>query len=140
MSFGLQGGPGIEQLPDHGAVYVDGVEGNAGPCGGAAGRFVVNGVWCIFLNVKNKTGGDYVKKDVPILLNLVFAGVAEPSGAPQFICFKTGEPQMGDTSYIGWSVLMASQILFSQLLGLFLANGKGRVKRRVRCWWLVWLC
>jgi L-rhamnose-H+ transport protein len=32
---------------------------------------------------------------------------------------------MGPTSYIGWSVLMASSILFSQLLGILLGEWKG---------------
>jgi L-rhamnose-H+ transport protein len=36
---------------------------------------------------------------------------------------------MGSTSYIGWAVLMASQILFSQLLGLFLGEWKGTGRR-----------
>jgi len=36
---------------------------------------------------------------------------------------------MGKTSYIGWAVLMASQILFSQLLGMFLGEWKGTGKK-----------
>jgi L-rhamnose-H+ transport protein len=49
----------------------------------------------------------------------------------QFICFKTGEPQMGPTSYIGWAVLMASSILFAQVLGLMLGEWKGTSKKTV---------
>jgi L-rhamnose-H+ transport protein len=126
MSFGLQGGPGIEQLALTTEPFTSMAwKGMPVLVVVLLGGFVVNGVWCIFLNGKNKTGGDYVKKGAPILLNLVFAGVAGIIWCSQFICFKTGEPQMGDTSYIGWSVLMASQILFSQLLGLFLGEWKG---------------
>jgi L-rhamnose-H+ transport protein len=43
----------------------------------------------------------------------------------QFICFKTGEPAMGSLSYIGWSVLFASCILFATLLGIVLGEWKG---------------
>ena len=32
---------------------------------------------------------------------------------------------MGSTSYIGWAVLMASSILFSQLLSILLGEWKG---------------
>ena len=32
---------------------------------------------------------------------------------------------MGSTAYIGWAVLMASTILFSQLLGILLGEWKG---------------
>jgi L-rhamnose-H+ transport protein len=36
---------------------------------------------------------------------------------------------MGPTSYIGWAVLMASMILFSQVLGLMLGEWKGTSKK-----------
>lgn len=133
MSFGLQGGPQIEKL----ALTTDPIT----PIAWAGipvlvvvllGGFVVNGVWCIFLNVKNKTTGDYVKSGAPILANIFFAGIAGAIWCSQFICFKTGEPKMGDTSYIGWAVLMASSILFSQLLGLMLGEWKGTSKRTMQ--------
>jgi L-rhamnose-H+ transport protein len=89
------------------------------------GGFVVNGLWCLYLNVKNKTTGDYTKKDTPLLGNLVFAGLAGAIWCSQFICLKTGEPAMGQSAYIGFAVLMASAILFSTVLGIFLGEWKG---------------
>jgi L-rhamnose-H+ transport protein len=41
------------------------------------------------------------------------------------VAFKTGEPQMGSQSYVGWAVLMASSIMFSGALGLILGEWKG---------------
>lgn len=126
MSFGLQGGPDIEAL----AKSVEPVT----PLAWAGmpvlvvvllGGFAVNGGWCLFLNAKNKTLGDYARKDAPMLPNLLFAGLAGAIWCSQFICFKTGEPQMGALSYIGWAVLMASAILFSTLLGILLGEWKG---------------
>lgn len=132
MSFGLQGGPGIEQLALTTQPFTS-VAWKGMPVLVVVllGGFVVNGVWCVFLNGKNKTGGDYVKTNAPIAANILLAAVAGAIWCSQFICFKTGEPQMGDTSYIGWAVLMASQILFSQLLGLFLGEWKGTSKQTV---------
>jgi L-rhamnose-H+ transport protein len=97
------------------------------------GGFAVNFIWCLFLNVKNRTAGDYVRTGVPVFSNLIFAAIAGAIWCSQFICFKTGEPEMGDISYIGWAVLMASQILFSQLLGMYLGEwkGTGRSTRRL---------
>jgi L-rhamnose-H+ transport protein len=89
------------------------------------GGFLVNFIWCLMLNVRNKTGGDYMKAGAPILANILFAGAAGAIWCSQFICFKTGEPAMGDKGYIGWAVLMASAILFSTLLGIFLGEWKG---------------
>jgi L-rhamnose-H+ transport protein len=39
---------------------------------------------------------------------------------------------MGATSYIGWAVLMASIILFSQLLGIMLGEWKGTSRRTIQ--------
>jgi hypothetical protein len=96
------------------------------------GGFAVNFIYCVILNIKNKTGGDYVKSGAPIVANLFFAGLAGALWTSQFICFKTGEPPMGAFSYVGWAVLMASMILFSTLLGIFLGewnNTSGRTKK-----------
>jgi L-rhamnose-H+ transport protein len=96
------------------------------------GGFVVNASWCLILNVKNKTGGDYVRSDAPLLANFFWAALAGAIWCSQFISFKTGEPKMGPTSYIGWAVLMASTILFSQLLGLWLGEWQGTSRRTIQ--------
>ena len=126
MSFGLQGGPEIQALarttePATSVIWA----GMPVLVIVLFGGFIVNGGWCLILNIRNKTAGDYVKSGAPVLPNLFFAAVAGAIWCSQFICFKTGEPQMGSTSYIGWAVLMAASILFSQLLGVFLGEWKG---------------
>ena len=130
MSFGLQGGSRIQKLalttaPSTPATWA----GMPVLVVVLLGGFIVNAGWCIVLNVRNKTAGDYVAKGVPVFPNLVLAGAAGAIWCSQFICFKTGEPQMGATSYIGWAVLMASMILFSQVLGLILGEWKGTSKK-----------
>jgi len=126
MSFGLQGGPEIQALarttdPATSATWA----GMPVLVIVLLGGFIVNAGWCLILNVRNRTAGDYVRRDAPVLPNLFFAGLAGAIWCSQFICFKTGEPEMGATSYIGWAVLMAASILFSQLLGLMLGEWKG---------------
>jgi L-rhamnose-H+ transport protein len=134
MSFGLQGGGAIESL----ALTTEPMTAVAWKGMPVLvvvlfGGFLVNFTWCVLLNIKNKTGGDYIKPEGPVLLaNIVFAGLAGTIWCSQFICFKTGEPQMGKTSYIGWAVLMASAIMFSQILGLFLGEWKGTSKKTIR--------
>ncbi|MGA3097418.1 MAG: L-rhamnose/proton symporter RhaT [Bryobacteraceae bacterium] len=133
MSFGLQGGPVIQRLagviqPPTSVTWA----GMPVLVVVLLGGFAVNGAWCILLNIRNKTAGDYVAKGAPLGRNFFYAGLAGAIWCSQFICFKTGEPQMGRTSYIGWAVLMASQILFSQLLGLKLGEWKGSGKRTIR--------
>jgi L-rhamnose-H+ transport protein len=130
MSFGLQGGPSLQAAalvtePETSIIWA----GMPVLVVVLLGGFVVNFIWCLFLNVKNRTAKDYVGKTIPILPNLIFAAIAGAIWCSQFTCFKTGEPQMGSTSYIGWAVLMASQILFSQLLGLMIGEWKGTGKK-----------
>jgi L-rhamnose-H+ transport protein len=90
-----------------------------------AGGFLINFLWCLFLNAKNKTFPNYVRSAAPLLSNLVFAGLAGAIWCSQFICVKTGEPAMGERAYIGWAVLMASMIFFSTLLGILFGEWKG---------------
>jgi L-rhamnose-H+ transport protein len=130
MSFGLQGGPTIEKL----ALSTPPMASNTWKgipvlVVVLLGGFVVNFVWCLYLNAKNKTLGDYAKPGAPLLGNLGFAGLAGAIWCSQFICFKTGEPAMGQIAYVGWAVLMASAILFSTLLGILLGEWKGTSSR-----------
>lgn len=130
MSFGLQGGPQIERLAAE-IAPVTGPAWRGMPVLVVVllGGFLVNGLWCLYLNVANGTAGDYVKRGTPLAANLFFAGLAGAIWCSQFICFKTGEPAMGKLSYIGWSVLMASAILFSTLLGIFLGEWNNTSRR-----------
>jgi L-rhamnose-H+ transport protein len=133
MSFGLQGGAPIEQLALSTApVTSTAWRGMPVLVVVLLGGFAVNGIWCLYLNAKNKTMGDYTKKDTPLLGNIIFAGLAGAIWCSQFVCFKTGEPQMGAMAYIGWAVLMASMILFSTVLGIFLGEWKGTSSRTRR--------
>jgi L-rhamnose-H+ transport protein len=125
MSFGLQGGPGIQKLalnlqPATSVIWA----GMPVLVVVLLGGFLVNAGWCLVLNVKNGTGSDYIRRG-PVFASIFFAGVAGAIWCSQFICFKTGEPRMGSTSYIGWAVLMGSSILFSQLLGIALGEWNG---------------
>ncbi len=90
-----------------------------------AGGFVVNFLWCLGLNVKNRTLGDYCRPAAPLVANFFFAALAGAIWCSQFICLKTGEPAMGNTAYIGFAVLLGSAILFSNVLGVFLGEWKG---------------
>jgi L-rhamnose-H+ transport protein len=133
MSFGLQGGPGIQQLalataPSTSAVWA----GMPVLVVVLLGGFIVNAGWCLLLNFRNKTARDYIRPGAPILLNVAFAGLAGIIWCLQFVSFKTGEPQMGQLSYIGWAVLMASQILFSQVVGMILGEWKGVSRKTLR--------
>lgn len=126
MSFGLQGGPGIQQLalttaPQTSVTWA----GMPVLVVVLFGGFLINGGWCLMLNFKNKTIGDYFDTKKPIATNLLFAALAGTIWCMQFVCFQTGAPSMGKTAYIGWAVLMAASIFFSQVIGIVMGEWKG---------------
>jgi L-rhamnose-H+ transport protein len=130
MNIGLQGGATMEKLAQTVAPSTSPTwRGMPVLVVVLAGGCAVNVLWCLFLNAKNKTFGDYVKRDAPLAANLFFAGLAGAIWCSQFICLKTGEPAMGETKYIGFAVLMASAILFSTMLGIFLGEWRGTSRR-----------
>jgi len=124
LGFGLQGGESLAKLAlDHGASSA--WQGMPVLVVCLLGGFTVNGILCLVLNIKNKTGGDYLKKDAPGLTNILWASLAGLLWVCQFVAFKTGEPLMGKQAYVGWAVLMGSSIMFSGVLGVLLGEWKG---------------
>ena len=89
------------------------------------GGFTVNFLWCCYLNLKNRTGGDYVKSGAPLVANLVFAGAAGAIWCSQFALYKVADAKSDKLSFAGWTVFMSSMIIFSTLLGIFMKEWKG---------------
>lgn len=125
MNFGLQGGAVLENA----AV----AHGTAANWKGMPvlvvvllGGFVVNVLWCLSQNAKNKTFSDYRKAPGIVAGNLFFAGIAGVIWACQFVCQKVGEPALGkDIAYISFAVVMGASIFFSSLVGILLGEWKG---------------
>jgi L-rhamnose-H+ transport protein len=90
-----------------------------------AGGFTVNFLWCVMLNIKNGSGGDYVNFQTPILLNYFFSAIAGVTWYCQFFFYGMGETQMGKYNFSSWTLHMSSIILFSTLWGIGLREWKG---------------
>ena len=93
------------------------------------GGFTVNFLWCLYLNVKNGTGGDYAKAAAPLASNLFLAGAAGAIWCSQFALYKVADAKSGDLKFAGWTVLMSSMIIFSSILGILLHEWKGSSPR-----------
>jgi L-rhamnose-H+ transport protein len=90
------------------------------------GGFTVNFLWCLFLNLRNRTAGDYAKAGAPLVANLVLAGAAGVIWYSQFALFKVADAKSGEElSFAGWTVFMSSMVISSTLLGLFIGEWKG---------------
>jgi L-rhamnose-H+ transport protein len=91
-----------------------------------AGGFTTNFLWCVFLNVRNRTGGDYVKTAAtPILGNYLFSAAAGITWYLQFMFYGMGTTKMGRYDFSSWTIHMAFIIVFSNLWGLMLKEWKG---------------
>jgi len=126
MAFGLHGGKELEKAARMTEPYTSKTwQGIPLLVVVLLGGFTVNFLWCLYLNVKNKTAGDYAKPGAPLLGNLVFAGAAGAIWCSQFIALKVADAKSGDLAFAGWTVLMSSMIIFSTLLGIAMLEWKG---------------
>ncbi len=127
MAFGLGSGAAIEKA----ALAIEPVTSNVWKgipvlVVVLLGGFTVNFLWCLFLNVKNRTGGDYLKAGAPLAANIVFAGAAGAIWCSQFALYKMADAKSGpDLAFAGWTVLMSSMIIFSTILGILMHEWRG---------------
>jgi len=105
-----------------------------------AGGFTTNFLWCVALNVRNKTFGDYLKQEhkapssenalarierVPVFANYLFCALAGTLWYFQFFFYGMGTTKMGRYDFSSWTLHMASIIIFGTLLGVLLSEWKG---------------
>lgn len=89
-----------------------------------AGGFTTNVVWCVFLNLKNGTGGDYLGRG-PLFANYAFSALAGTTWYLQFMFYGMGTTQMGKYDFSSWTLHMAFIIVFSNLWALVLKEWRG---------------
>jgi L-rhamnose-H+ transport protein len=95
-----------------------------------AGGFTVNCIWCLILNIKNKTGGDYrTGKRATLLANYLYSAAAGVIWYTGFFFYGMGTTKMGQYDFSSWSIHLAFVIAFSTLCGIMLKEWKG-VKRK----------
>jgi L-rhamnose-H+ transport protein len=126
MAFGLGGGASIEekalQMPPPTPAAWKGIPVLVVVL---LGGFVVNFAWCLYLNMKNRTTGDYANREAPLLSNHCCSALAGAIWCSQFIFFKVADTKIGPYAFAGWTVLMSSAILFSSLLGVIIGEWRG---------------
>ncbi|MBI5381496.1 MAG: L-rhamnose/proton symporter RhaT [Opitutae bacterium] len=126
------------------------------------GGFTTNFVWCVILNVRNKTGYQYLAAEVrpehaglkasggehapaaagaavpaadlkvPRLGNYFFSALAGATWYFQFFFYTMGETQMGKFGFASWTLHMASIIIFSTMWGWIFHEWKGSSKKAHR--------
>jgi len=78
-----------------------------------------NLIWCMILNARNKTFGDYTNKKTPLLSNYLFAALAGTTWFLQFFFYGMGESKLGNGAS-SWILHMAFIILTANMWGIVL--------------------
>jgi len=97
-----------------------------------AGGFTTNFLWCVLLNVRNRSGGDYLSLRTPLVLNYVLSAAAGTTWYLQFMFYGMGTTKMGKYDFSSWTIHMAFIIVFSNLWGLVLMEWRGSGARTLR--------
>lgn len=94
------------------------------------GGFVTNLIYCVYLNIKNKTYKDYISVSPGVFLNNVaFTFLAGFLWFLQFHFYGMGKSQVPESMEVfSWSILMSLNIAVANIWGIFLKEWKG-VKR-----------
>ena len=94
-----------------------------------AGGFTTNVLWCLFLNARNRTAGDYVRPSANLGRNYLLCAVAGTVWYLQFLFYGMGTTLMGRFDFSSWTLHMASIMIFGTVWGLILREWKGSSPR-----------
>lgn len=94
------------------------------------GGFTTNFIWCMILNRRNRSFGDYTDSQTPLLRNYIWALLAGTTWYFQFFFYGMGDNYLPDNiRFAGWTMHMAFIITFSTLWGLALWEWRGASRK-----------
>ena len=99
------------------------------------GGFMTNLVYCLYMNRKNKTGGEIKRSSRPVLVNnLLFCALTGLLWYTQFFGLGMGQSFFEPGSVMmafSWSILMSLNVVFSNVWGIILKEWKGAGRKAV---------
>jgi L-rhamnose-H+ transport protein len=99
------------------------------------GGFITNLVYCLYMNRKNKTGGEIGRSSKAVLTNnILFCALAGLLWYSQFFGLGMGQSFFAPDSIMmafSWSILMSLNVVFSNVWGIILKEWKGAGTRAV---------
>lgn len=92
------------------------------------GGLLTNFVWCLLLNLKNKSYGNYTDKQTPLMKNYLLSALAGTAWFLQFFFYGMGESKLGNGAS-SWILHMAFIILVANAWGFALKEWSGVSKK-----------
>ncbi|MFA7141069.1 MAG: L-rhamnose/proton symporter RhaT [Proteiniphilum sp.] len=93
------------------------------------GGFLTNLIYCLYMNRKNKTGGEITQSSKAVLINnVLFCALAGLLWYSQFFGLGMGQSFFEPGSVMmafSWSILMSLNVVFSNVWGILLKEWKG---------------
>jgi L-rhamnose-H+ transport protein len=94
------------------------------------GGLTTNFIWCMILNARNKTFGNYTDTSTPLVSNYIFSALAGTTWFLQFFFYGMGESKLGNGAS-SWILHMAFIILVANSWGLVLKEWKAVSKKTI---------
>jgi L-rhamnose-H+ transport protein len=88
------------------------------------GGLATNFIWCMILNFRNRTFGDYTNDRTPLFRNYMLSALAGTTWFLQFFFYGMGESKLGNGAS-SWILHMAFIILIANMWGITLNEWKG---------------
>ena len=89
------------------------------------GGFATNALWCLVLNFRNRSFGDYLNRrqeKAPLVRNYTLSALAGVTWYLQFFFYSMGTTLMGPFDFSSWTLHMAFIILCGNFWGLILGE------------------
>jgi L-rhamnose-H+ transport protein len=96
------------------------------------GGLTTNLIWCVLLNLKNKSYGDYTNQKTPLKWNYIFCIIAGITWYLQFFFYGMGSSKMGKYDFSSWTFHMAFIIIVSNAWGIYFKEWKGSGNQTMR--------
>ena len=95
------------------------------------GGLTTNFIWCMLLNARNKSFGDYTNQKTPLKFNYLFSAIAGTTWFLQFFFYGMGESKLSNGPS-SWILHMAFIILTANMWGVVLKEWNGTGKKTIR--------
>ncbi len=92
------------------------------------GGLTTNFIWCMILNARNKSFGDYTNTKTPLAKNYILCAIGGTMWFLQFFFYGMGESKMGNGAS-SWILHMSFIILVANMWGILLKEWKGVTKK-----------
>jgi len=98
-----------------------------------AGGFTTNFIWCVILNIKNRSAKNYFHAgNTSLATNYFFSALAGVTWYLQFMFYGMGTTKMGKYDFSSWTLHMAFIIVFSNIWALGFREWKGSSRRTLK--------